>query len=210
MVLARWQSERVVPAFTVMSSDLWSGTGDASYEVAIVGPVRGGRLGPILKSLDTPAHPMLCVAEDSAALQTLRQHHPRAITLPQREGWLDSLVQLAGEVMKRVEACGRTRKAEQAAALSHRYAVLGHYMLDMRHNINNALTSVLGNAELLMLDGESFTAEVRDQLETIHSMSLRMHEILQRFSSMDSEMQFAEKESHGETAGSSQAAGSGR
>jgi hypothetical protein len=44
----------------------------------------------------------------------------------------------------------------------------------------------------------AFSADVREQLETIHSMSLRLHEILQRFSSIDSEMQVAEKETRGE------------
>jgi signal transduction histidine kinase len=209
MLLSRWQSERVVPAFTVMSSDLWNGTGNTSYEIAIVGPIRGGRLSPVLKSLDAPARPTLCVAEDGAMLQTLRDQHPRTICLQQLEGWLDSLVLIGSEAIKRVEAQCRTRKAEQAAAVSNRYAVLGRYMLEMRHNINNALTSVLGNAELLLLEPESFSEQMRDQLETIHTMSLRIHETLQRFSSMDSEMQFAEKESHGETGSASQVAGAG-
>lgn len=209
MLLSRWQSERVVPAFTVMSSDLWSGTGNTNYEIAIVGPIRGGRLGPVLKSLDAPARPTICVAEDGAMLQSLRDQHPRTIALLQLEGWLDSLVLVANETIKRVEAAGRARKAEQAAVANNRYAVLGRYMLEVRHNINNALTSVLGNAELLLLEPQAFTEQVRDQLETIHTMSLRIHEILQRFSSMDSEMQFAEKESHGETGSASQVVGAG-
>jgi hypothetical protein len=36
-------------------------------------------------------------------------------------------------------------------------------------------------------------------LETIHNMSLRIHETMRRFSSMDNERQFAEKASHSET-----------
>jgi signal transduction histidine kinase len=209
IVLSRWQSERVLPAFTVMSSDLWNGTGNTNYEIAIVGPIRGGRLGPVLKSLDSPARPTLCIAEDGAMLQTMRDQHPRVTALQQLEGWLDSLVLIANETVKRVEATARARKAEQAALASNRYAVLGRYMLDVRHNINNALTSVLGNAELLLLEPKAFSEQVRDQLETIHTMSLRIHETLQRFSSMDSEMQFAEKESHGETGSASQTAGAG-
>jgi FtsZ-binding cell division protein ZapB len=67
-------------------------------------------------------------------------------------------------------------------------------MLDMRHSMNNALTSVLGNAELLLLEPGTLSAEVQDQIETIHSMALRIHEILQRFSSLDSEMQCAQKQ----------------
>jgi signal transduction histidine kinase len=71
-------------------------------------------------------------------------------------------------------------------------------MLDMRHSLNNALTSILGNSELLLLEPGSLSAEVRDQIATIHSMSMRVHEIIQRFSSLESEMTFAEKKSHSE------------
>jgi hypothetical protein len=56
---------------------------------------------------------------------------------------------------------------------------------------------VLGNAELMLLEPGTFSAEVRDQLATIHTMALRIHDIVQRFSSMESEMKFAAK-SHSE------------
>jgi signal transduction histidine kinase len=82
-------------------------------------------------------------------------------------------------------------------------------MLEQRHNMNNALTSVLGNAELLLLEPGALSAEVREQVETMHSMALRMHEIMQRFSSLESEMNFAEKASHRETKRPSQAAKTG-
>jgi hypothetical protein len=39
----------------------------------------------------------------------------------------------------------------------------------------------------------------RDQLETIHTMALNIHEIMQRFSSIAIEMQVAEKQSQAET-----------
>jgi signal transduction histidine kinase len=63
----------------------------------------------------------------------------------------------------------------------------------MRHNINNALTSVLGNAELVLLNTESFSGETRDQLETIRHTALRLHEIMQRFWSLEAEMQVIER-----------------
>jgi hypothetical protein len=46
---------------------------------------------------------------------------------------------------------------------------------------------------------EILPTQIKDQLETIHSMSLRMHEILQRFSSLETEMNFAERQSLNET-----------
>ena len=40
-----------------------------------------------------------------------------------------------------------------------RHATLGRYMLEMRPSINNALTSVLGNADLLLLEPGQVTGE---------------------------------------------------
>ncbi len=72
-------------------------------------------------------------------------------------------------------------------------------MLDMRPSVNNALTSVLGNADLLLLDAESIHPDAREQIRTIHTMALRLNEIMQRFSSVAAEMRAGEKESQAET-----------
>ncbi len=194
-LMARWHAERSEPAFTLMSSDLWNGSNDAQYEVTIVGPVRSGRLTPVLKSLDTPTRPTVCVVDDANQFRTIREQHPRVLLIRQIEGWLDAVVAVITEAIRRVEAQARARKAEQGAALNERNATLGKYMLDVRHNLNNALTSVLGNAELLLMQPEILPTQIKDQLETIHSMSMRMHEILSRFSSLETEMNFAERHS---------------
>ncbi len=198
-VIARWHSERSEPAFTLMSSDLWTGPNDAQYDVAIVGPIRSGRLTPILKSLDTPSRPTVCVVEDGNNLRVVRDMHPRVLALREIEGWVDAVVGIVTEGIRRVEAQTRAKKAEQVAAQSHHFAVLGRYMLDMRHNMNNALTSLLGNAELLMMQSQNVQQPLKDQLETIRAMSLRIHEIMQRFSSLEAEMQFSERQSLSET-----------
>ena len=72
-------------------------------------------------------------------------------------------------------------------------------MLEMRPSVNNALTSVLGNADLLLLEPGRASAESREQIQAIHTMALRLNEIMQRFSSLASEMQAGEKESQAET-----------
>jgi signal transduction histidine kinase len=203
-LMARWHAERSEPAFTLMSSDLWNGPNDAQYDVAIVGPIRSGRLTPILKSLDTPTRPTICVVEDGAGLRTLRDIHPRVLAVRQIEGWVDAVVGIVTEGIRRVEAQARAKKAEQAATLSQHDAALGRYMLEMRHNLNNALTSVLGNAELLMMQPEGLPQSMRDQLETIRAMSLRIHEVMQRFSSLEAEMHFSERQSLSETKAVSQ------
>lgn len=72
-------------------------------------------------------------------------------------------------------------------------------MLEMRPSVNDALTSVLGNADLLLLEPGQATGESREQIQTIHTMALRLNEVMQRFSSLASEMRAGEKESHAET-----------
>ena len=198
-LMACWQGERSVPAFTLVSSDLWKGGGAAAYDLAVVGPVRTGRLAAVLRDLDAAAAPCIHVTADGAAVVALRDQHPRIAFLRQQENWAEAAVLLGEEVLRRLEVQGRLGRSEQSAAASQRYATLGRYMLDMRHNFNNCLTSVLGNAELLLLEPGALSAPVRDQVSTIHSMALRMHEIMQRFSSIESEMQAAEKESQLET-----------
>jgi|SRR5947209_6551142 len=200
-LLARWQLERIVPGFTVMSTELFNGAATGHFDLAIVGPVRNGRFNTILKSMDTGSHPVICTLESSQQAQGIKAEFPRILALPQHEGWIDSLLLLAHESLKRVDLTARVRKAEQAVALHARNATLGRYMLDNRHNFNNLLTSVLGNAELLIMDAHTFSEEVRDQVQTIHDMALSLYEIMQRFSSIAVEMHVTEKLSQDETHG---------
>lgn len=198
-VLGRWQTERIVPGFTVMSTELFHGAAVGDFDLAVIGPVRSGRLPAILKSMDTGSHPVICVVQATGQLQSLRAEYPRLLLLQKQEGWLDTLVLLTAECLKRVDLTVRVRKAEQAAAVNARNAALGRYMLENRHGFNNLLTTLLGNSELLLMEAGSLAETPRDQVETIHKMALHMHEIMQRFSSIAVEMQVAEKQSHDET-----------
>lgn len=198
-LLARWQTERIVPAFTVMGTELFHGGALGDFDVAIIGPVRNGRRTSILKNMDTGPHPVICVLDTAIQLQSLRTEYPRLLLMQQHEGWLDTLLLLASECLKRVDLTARVRKAEQTAAIHARNATLGRYMLDNRHGFNNLLTSVLGNSELLLAECNDLPETAHDQLDTIHKMALHMHEIMQRFSSIAIEMQVTEKESQDET-----------
>ncbi len=72
-------------------------------------------------------------------------------------------------------------------------------MIDMKHNVNNALTSLLGNAEFLLLEPGQLSTQSLAQIKTIHTMALRINEIVQRFSSLASEIREAETASQTET-----------
>ncbi len=208
-VVNRWQIERTVPAFTVMGSHLAGGASTAAYDVAIVSGIDGVKLRQTLASLSVSSRPVIFLAADSASAKTVHEEHPRVMVLRSHEGWVDDIVVLASESLRRVDASNRAERAEKRAAEHERDATLGRYMLELRHNLNNALTSVLGNAELLLMEPGALSPQIREQIGTIHTMALRINEIVQRFSSLETEMNFTESESHLETKSKSQAFVSG-
>lgn len=208
-IVARWQVERTVPAFTLLSSELWDPALSAPCDLAIVFGVKDDRATPILAAFDGKNIPCIYVAEKEASFQHFRSSYPRVLALRQHDAWLDSLVLLATEVLRRTEATTRARKAEGALQQNQRNAALGKYMLETRHSFNNALTSVLGNAELMLLEPATLPSQIREQVDTIHSMALRLHEMMQRFTSLEAEMHFAERESQVETRARGQAYMSG-
>ena len=191
--MARWQTERAVPAFTTMSGDVWNQAAAAPYDLAILGAVKGEEFLAILAELEKTGRPVIVTCSDSASAHAIRETTARALVMTQHEGWLDALVLVGTEVLRRGEALARARQAEHNAAALQMNATLGRYMLEMRHSLNNALTSVLGNSELLLLEPGALSAPVREQIDVIRSMALRMHEILQRFSSLETELRFTQK-----------------
>jgi signal transduction histidine kinase len=106
---------------------------------------------------------------------------------------------VAGESLRRTEALRLAKQAEQHAARNANQATLARYMMDMKHSVNNALTSLLGNAELLLLEPGELSAQSLAQLKTIHTMALRINEIMQRFSLLATEMKSDETASQHET-----------
>lgn len=186
-VTAHWQMERHVPTFTLLSGDIWPRCVD-NFTVAVVGPLRRELLSVILEPLHSTQQPLFCVCEDAATAQLVRERWPRTSVLRCDENWLNVLVLSAAEAILRARAEARARAAEEKCVVLERQATLGRYMLDMRHGINNALTSLLGNSDLLLIEPGSLSAQARAQIETIRNMTLRIHEVLQRFSSLEKEM----------------------
>ncbi|HZI58072.1 MAG TPA: hypothetical protein VFF39_14920 [Verrucomicrobiae bacterium] len=204
-LMSRWQTEPGLPGITVMPTDLLTEVRKGEFDLAMVGAVRNKRLASVLKMVDAGDCPVICLLEKAADVKMAKSGYPRLHVMHLHEEWLDSLLPLATECLKRVDLAERVRRAEQTALASSRGATLGRYMLESRHDLNNSLTSVLGNAELLLLDAGAFSEPVRDQLQTIHEMALHMHEIMQRFSSVAAEIRSAENSSQGETDKSSHA-----
>lgn len=198
-LMSRWQAESNLPGLTVMSTDLLAAIGEGDFDLAIVGAVRNLRLAAVLKLVDAADYPVICLLDSAAEVKLAKAVHPRLHVMPRHEAWIDSLLLLANECLKRVDLSARVCRAEQAALASSRRAELGRCVLESRHDLNNSLTSVLGNAELLLLEADTFAPAARDQLETIHEMALHIHEIVQRFSSVAAEVRPSENMSQDET-----------
>src|ERR1700722_7506772 len=186
-VTARWQMERQVPTFTLLSGDLWPRSID-NFSVAIVGPLRRELLSLVLEPLHSTQQPLFCVCHDAATAQLVRERGPRTSVLCCEGNWLNVLILAASEAVLRAGAEARARAAEETCVALERQAMLGRYILEMRHGLNNALTSLLGNSDLLLIEPGSLSAPARAQIETIRNMTLRIHEVLQRFSSLEKEM----------------------
>jgi len=202
-VAARWQAERRVPEITLTTSDVWQSSAAQGYNLVIVGPVRNNKISAILSALNATAATAATIHVSTEAeardTQHLAAEHPHVLVIPREDGWIGTLILVAGEALRRAAATARAQRAERASAEQQRHAVLGRYVLDMRPSVNNALTSVLGNADLLLLDAASIHPDAREQIRTIHTMALRLNEIMQRFSSLAAEMRAGEKESQAET-----------
>jgi len=186
-LIDRWQAERMIPGFVLLAAEP-AFDRLPECDLVVVGGIPAERLGQLLKILDPSARPLICVMA-AGEYRQVRESFPQLLLLRQDEFWTDNAVLLAGECMRRRHAVLRAQRAEQMLTANQRHVTLGKYVVEMRHNINNALTSVLGNAELLLLNVESFSDEARDQLETVRNTALRLHEIMQRFWSLEAEMQ---------------------
>lgn len=206
-VTSFWQTQPETPAFTLMSGDLCRSLDADQFDLAVVGAVEPKFLVSVLQALELTGQPVLLITEREAF--AVREAQPGVVVIRQHEGWMESLALVARVALQHQQALTRAHRAEISNAALQRQAALGRYMLEMRHSLNNALTSVLGNSELLLLDPGCLPANAGSQIETIRNMSLRMHEILQRFSSLEKELNVLEKQAEQDKRRKSQVAAAG-
>jgi len=206
---AHWPQDAVAPEFTVLEGDLFHNLIGSEYDLAVgdASTIKG--FLELKQALLTATKPAILVCQavgDSSHPQSSEKradstsrNESAVIELyrvPNLEG--ESWAVVAGlvgrEILRRLRADARARQAEAEFADAQSEATLGRFMVEMRHNMNNALTSVIGNAELLTLE-PGLPSNVIAQADTIRNMALRMHEILQRFSSIEKELSVVARES---------------
>jgi len=196
---ARWQTEPRVPALTQVSSDLWNPASASAYDLLILGPLAPHRASSLLESLGSAGVATLTVVENEHEAVEVQACHSSGLVVLRQNDWVSVVVLVAGQILRRIAAQRRVECAENVAKVLQRRAALGRYMLEMRPALNNALTSAMGNADLLLLESTGLRDESLDRVHTLHRMILRMNEMMQRFSSLASELQLIEKPSQSET-----------
>lgn len=186
----RWLIEREIPAFVLLRGD--SGLRKAlDFDLAVLVRVNPEKLDEAIDSLKATGKPAILVA----AARGQSACGPNLTVLPEVPEWPELVVVLTQQILQRDQAKDELARLQEINAELQREASLGRYMLEVRHNLNNALTSVLGNSDLILLDSEQLSPSLRSQVETIRNMAMRMNEILQRFSSLQKEMQLMEQQS---------------
>ncbi len=100
--------------------------------------------------------------------------HARRLAFdPGKSGVGQNLVFARGEVLRRTVAETRAREAEITILSQKRFGILGKSLLEARPGMVNALTSLLGNADLILLSEDPFPDRCREHVRTIHTMALR-------------------------------------
>jgi hypothetical protein len=192
-----WQREKECPAIATVSTVANGQANSAAYKMIVVGPLRD--------CVSLPAEPsgrpdsLVCAVGDPESLEVVRAMHSDWLLLPESPGWTKILFSLAAEVLRRTAAETRTREAEIMSLSQRRFGILGKSLLDARPGMVNALTSLLGNADLMLLSEEPLPVHCQEHVRTIHTMALRLNEIVQRLSSIENEMELSERKSHVET-----------
>jgi len=194
---ARWRKERNSPSITAVSTNISGQASPSGYALVVVGPLRQGAALPPAPSLHLDS--TVCAVGDLGSLALVRAKHADWLLLPEYPGWTEALLSVAREVLRRTSAEKRAREAELTNHAHQRFSILGRSMLEVRPGMINALTSLLGNADLILLSEEPLPAECREQVRTIRTMALRLNEMVQRLSSLESEMELNDRKSQIET-----------
>jgi hypothetical protein len=199
-----WPKGGEVPEFVLLEEDLCSELQRDTYDLAIADAVNSEKRANLKRALAAAGKPAIVVhSEASADACTI---HGSILELRRStDSWPAMPALLGREILRRVQAESRASESDRLHAAADAEATLGRYMVEMYSSVNNALTSVLGNAELLLLE-PGLPGPVLAQADTIRNMALRLHEVFQRFSSIEKELCVVARESGKRTAQSRAAA----
>jgi signal transduction histidine kinase len=195
-ILDRWQLDPNLPLPTAMRRALCGKLAANSFDLAIIEGWAAHELEALLAHLEPHGKALLVLVSDAPTAELVFTIAPSALVVQQAVCSIATLLLVAAQVVQRIQAVARLRVAEEALVMRDGNALVGRYITEMRHTINNALTSVMGNSELLLFEPGALSAHHRSQIETIRTMSIRIHEIMQRLGSLETEMKWMEQQKH--------------
>ncbi len=120
--------------------------------------------------LPKPFHPVELSARVHSCLRSLhlkRELHQKAEELAEKN---QALVATQARLIK-----------------SERFAAIGEVSLAIRHEVNNALGTILGYTDLLLLQAETVSSEVQRKLETIRRATLQIRDVMRRLEGLRDE-----------------------
>lgn len=199
----RWLGERDVPSFILAESKSCARLGREAFDLAVIGGMHAEQIVSVIDTLRACGKPVVHVSRTNGATP----RGPNLVTLPEVQQWPELLVPLASHILERDRAVAEFATLRASNSQLEQQAALGRYMLEVRHSLNNALTSILGNSDLILLNPEELAPALRAQIETIRNMGMRINEIMQRFSSLQKEMQLVNENSWKRAAAKSAGAG---
>jgi signal transduction histidine kinase len=192
-ITANWPKNRERPEFVVMEQDLCGDLQGDTFDLAIADALSGDQRENLKRGTAAAGKPAILIGYDISP-QTSSGHGSVVELSREPQSWAVMAGLLGREILRRTQAESRAHEAEKFGAAAAAEATLGRYMAEMRHNVNNALTAILGNSELLLLE-PGLPANVLAQADTVRNMALRLHEVFQRFSSIEKELTVAARES---------------
>lgn len=191
-ITERWPDRAGRPEFVLLEEDHYRELRRDTFDLVIADSHSAARHAALTQALLALGKPAIVIAPEEVAADCPAEGW--LVELPRDGGrWSETVALLAPEILRRLQSESRARQAEQGRDAAEADATLGRYMVEMRHGVNNALTSVLGNAELLQLE-PGLPASVLAQADTIRNMALRLNEIFQRFSSLEKELSVVARE----------------
>jgi signal transduction histidine kinase len=199
-IAAHWPADRNVPEFTVLEEGLFRDFAGGNYDLAIADATASETWSGLKQALAAAGKPAILIHSGNSLNPSPHSQFAKAcdavielssgLMQGEKPFWPAMAALLGREILGRSQAEARAHEAETVCEVAQSEATLGRYISEMRHSVNNALTSVLGNAELLALE-PGLPANVLTQSETILNMALRLHEVFRRFASLEKELSVA-------------------
>src|SRR5260370_19392012 len=132
-----WQAEGQLPGICVVTSEFWREADTSSPDLIVVGPLKDGKLGDVLRSMEPNTALILCAPSEARELGLLRKKYPKLLHVPLREDWTQVVLLLAGESLRRTQALKLARHAGAPASPEPDPATPGRHTYHIKHNTNN-------------------------------------------------------------------------